>query len=367
MQTIQVTRPYLPPMERYLKTLTSVWDTHMLSNCGVLHERLEESLRSFLKVKNVSLVSNGTVGLQLALMALSLKGKVITTPYSFVATANAIVLSGLEPVFVDLEDDSYNLDPELIEMAVDGKTSAILPVHVYGFPCSVARIEELAKQMHLKTVYDAAHAFGVFQDSESAMNWGDCSMVSFHATKVFHTFEGGALTTQDDSLARKINQLRNFGFAPNGDVTDCGTNGKMNEAQAAMGLICLEYLDKTRKLRKKWHDRYLDRLRDVPGLILPRLPQGLEYNYAYFPIQISGEYALTRDALFETLRSNGIYARKYFHPLITDFSFYRHNKIISKHKVSNASRMANRIICLPLYPELDSENVDRVCDIVCHV
>ncbi len=360
---IFVTKPYLPPLGEYLDLLARLWETHNLTNSGELHEQLEQKLTDLLGVQNLSLINNGTIALQIALQALELKGKVITTPFSFVATANAIKLAGLEPVFIDLADNSFNLDPELIADAHGRDVSAVMPVHVYGLPCDNRAIGKQARNFGLKVIYDAAHAFNVRENGESILKWGDCSVLSFHATKVFHTFEGGAIVTNDQDLGLKIARLRNFGYH-HGEIEECGTNGKMNEAQAAMGILMLESMEEIIARRKHWHDTYCQLLADVEGLSLPRMPGNLEYNYAYFPVLIGDAYPLSRDDLYEKFIQNDIYPRKYFHPLITDFSLYRGCRIISKYRVPNARRVADSVLCLPLYPDLSESDVGRVIEVI---
>lgn len=363
MAPIYVTKPYLPPLEEFQKLLPELWNSRVLSNSGVYHQALEQELSAKLGLPRVSLVNNGTLALEIAIQALEIKGKVITSPYSFVATANSIMLKGLEPVFIDIEDNGFNLDPELIEDACDTQVSAIMPVHVYGIPCDNMAIGQIAKAKGLKVIYDAAHAFGVRQNGASILKWGDASTLSFHATKVFHTFEGGAIVCQYPELARTIDISRNFGYYE-GDVVTLGTNAKMNEAQAAMGLVLINHMDRIKTLRKKWHDLYIEELKGVPGIKLMDLPSNLDYNYAYFPILVQEDFPVTRDKLFDRFTAQSILPRKYFYPLITDFTLYKGYRIISKHKVPNARRVADSVICLPLYPDLIESDVSRVCDVI---
>jgi len=363
MKPIYVTKPYLPPLEDYQKLLPELWNTRVLTNTGSYHQELEVALCKELGVANVSLLNNGTLALELAIQALGLNGKVITTPYSFVATANSVLLKGLEPVFIDIEDDGFNLDSELIEDATDSNITAILPVHVYGLPCDNVAIDQIAKAKGLKVIYDAAHAFGVNQKGESILNWGDASTLSFHSTKVFHTFEGGAVVTKNQELKNRIDINRNFGFAE-GDVVTLGTNAKMNEMQAAMGLVLLRHLQTIKSLRKKWHDLYNEQLKDIPSIKLMNIPADLDYNYAYFPILVTPDFPIDRDQLFDRFTQANIFPRKYFYPLISDFSLYKGYKIISKHKIPNARRVADSVICLPLYPDLTESDVSRICDVI---
>ncbi len=360
---IHVTSPFLPDIGAFTKKLEKIWISRILTNSGELHCELEKQLIKILGISEISLINNGTIALQIALTAFRLKGQVITTPFSFVATANSILLSGLEPVFVDIEDNSFNIDPELIEKTSQFKTSAIMPVHVYGLPCDKERIEEFAGNRGLKVIYDAAHAFNVRRKGESILNWGDCSVLSFHATKVYHTFEGGGIVTSNVEYKDAFDKLRNFGFSQ-GDVEICGTNGKMNEAQAAMGLALLPHIDDVINMRKLRHNQYCDRLRDLHGITVPSIPSNVDHNYGYFPILMELDSSVSRDTLFDMLQRNGIFARKYFFPLITDFTLYMSFKIISKHKVSNARRIADRVLCLPLYPDLTESDVDRICNVI---
>ena len=364
LNSISVTKPYLPSLSEYIHKLEEIWQTSILTNDGNLHQLLEKQLTEKLNINNISLIINGTIALELAIQALELKGKIITTPYSFVATANSILLSGLEPIFIDIEDDGFNIDPDLINEINDKDVSAILPVNVYGIPCNNERIEKIAKDKGLNVIYDSAHAFGVKKNGESILSWEDISTLSFHATKIFHTFEGGAVVTKNENLYNKIAQLKNFGFHSDGDIVTLGTNGKMNEAQAAMGLALIPYIDEIITKRKQRFNLYIEYLKNIPGIKLLSIPDDVEYNYAYFPILIQQDYPLTRDELFYKFQENNIYPRKYFYPLITDFSLYKGYNIISKHKIPNARKIADSVICLPLYPDLTEDDVSRVCEVI---
>ena len=361
---ILVTKPFLPNIQDFYSKLLGLWKSRVLTNSGELHQLLEKQLTEKLDVTNLSLVSNGTIALEVAIQALELKGKIITTPYTFIATANSILLKGLEPIFIDIEDEGFNLDPELIDDVKEQDVSAIMPVHVYGLPCEDNIIEQRAKGKGLKVIYDAAHAFGIKENGESILNWGDASTLSFHATKVFHTFEGGAVVSQDISIKNKIDQLKNFGYEAGVDITTLGTNGKMNEAQAAMGLALIPYLEEIISKRKHWFNFYVEQLSEVQGIKLMTIPPELEYNYSYFPILIKSAFSLTRDELFNKFQEENIFPRKYFYPLITDFSLYKNFKIISKHKTPNARKIADSVICLPLYPDLTEDDVSRVCEVI---
>jgi len=362
---ILVTKPFLPNIQDFYSKLLGLWKSRVLTHSGELHQLLEKQLTENLDVTNLSLVNNGTIALEVAIQALELKGKIITTPYTFIATVNSILLKGLEPVFIDIEDEGFNLDPELIDEVKEQDVSAIMPVHVYGLPCDDNSIEQRAKVKGLKVIYDAAHAFGIKKKGESILNWGDASTLSFHATKIFHTFEGGAVVCNNPLLKDKINQVRNFGYTSDSvDVVALGTNGKMNEAQAAMGLALIPYLEEIISKRKHWFNFYVEQLSEVQGIKLMTIPPELEYNYSYFPILIKSAFSLTRDELFNKFQEENIFPRKYFYPLITDFSLYKNFKIISKHKTPNARKIADSVICLPLYPDLTEDDVSRVCEVI---
>lgn len=364
MESIFVTKPYLPALDSYTCHLNELWKSRVLSNCGWYHTQLNNALCKELGLSKISLVNNGTLALELAIQALGLKGLIITSPYSFVATANSILLKGLKPVFIDIEDNGFNMDPELIDEAYSRKVSAVMPVHVYGIPCNKNRLRQITSSKGIKLIYDAAHAFGVSIEGESILRWGDVSTLSFHATKVFHTFEGGAIVTEDQELIDRIEKLRNFGFDNSGDVVALGTNAKMNEAQAAMGLLLTEHIHKIKSLRMKWHQLYLELLKSIPGIKLLQIPHDLDYNYSYFPILVESEFSLSRDQLFTKFVEANIFPRKYFFPLITDYTLYKGYKIISKKKTPNARRVADSVICLPLYPDLTESDVNRIYDVL---
>ena len=361
---ILVTKPFLPNIQDFYSKLLGLWQSRVLTNSGELHQLLEKQLTEKLDVTNLSLVSNGTIALEVAIQALELKGKIITTPYTFIATANSILLKGLEPVFIDIEDEGFNLDPELIDEVKDKDVSAIMPVHVYGLPCDNDSVGQRAKSKGLKVIYDAAHAFGIKKKGESILNWGDVSTLSFHSTKVFHTFEGGAVVCQDIAIKNKIDQLRNFGYEAGVDIVTLGTNGKMNEVQAAMGLALIPYLEEIISKRKHWFNFYVEQLSEIQGIKLMITPPDLDYNYSYFPILVKSGFPLTRDELFICFQEENIFPRKYFYPLITDFSLYKGYKILSKHKIPNARKIADSVICLPLYPDLNEDDVSRVCEVI---
>lgn len=362
-RTIYVTQPFLPPLADVLPALEDIWSRKVLTNAGHYHEEFERALAAYLGVEHLSLVTNGTVALSLALEALHVKGEVITTPFSFVATSHALTLRGVKPVFVDLAYGSVNIDPAAIEPAVTADTSAVLPVHCYAVPCDVAAIKQVADNNNLHVLYDAAHAFGV-RDAHGVLGWGDMSTLSFHATKAFNTFEGGAIISSTAERKQAIDRLRNFGFRNEVSVDALGTNGKMNEFCAALGLIQLRHFEEVRARRGEVDARYRERLADVPGVTCLRY-DGIEApNYSYFPVFIGPEHPRTRDEVYDALREAGIYARRYFYPLISQFPMYRHLPSARPKNLPNATRMAQEVLCLPIYPDLAADDQDRVIDIV---
>ncbi len=355
---IQVTRPLLPPLEEFYPYLQQIWDNQMLTNNGSFHQQLEQALCEYLGVRQVSLFTNGTIALLTALQALQLKGEVITTPYSFVATANALLWSGLKPVFVDIDPVTLNLDATLIEAAITPQTTALMPVHCYGYPCDVARIQEIADRHGLKVLYDAAHAFGVSADGGSVLNHGDLSVLSFHATKVFNTFEGGAIICHDAETKNHIDSLKNFGIVDEVTVTACGINGKMNEISAAFGLLQLKYYPCAKQKSQAIDARYRQGLAKVEGIhCVPGAEGG---NYSYFPILVGSTYPLSRDALYQKLRAHDIYARRYFYPLISDFPMYREMAAA----LPVARKIAAQVICLPIYSELEPDWAERIIALI---
>jgi dTDP-4-amino-4,6-dideoxygalactose transaminase len=342
---ITVTKPSLPPLEEYVELLRDIWDRRWLTNKGHYHDAFEAALAEYLGVPHVSLFCNGMMALQVGLQALRITGEVITTPYSFVATTHAIYWNHCTPVFCDIEPDTCNLDPEKVESLITPRTTAILPVHVYGNPCKVDRLQQIADTYGLKLFYDAAHAFGVKLKGTSVLNCGDLSMLSFHATKVFNTAEGGALVTHDPKLKQRIDYLKNFGFADEVTVVGPGTNGKMNELQAALGLLQLKYVDGEIAKRKVITDLYRDRLASVPGVrLLPQHP-GVTQNYGYFPIFIDkATYGMSRDALYTKLRDGGIHGRRYFYPLISQLPAYRDTPSGNAASLSTACALAGSVL-----------------------
>ncbi|RLD61981.1 MAG: DegT/DnrJ/EryC1/StrS family aminotransferase [Bacteroidetes bacterium] len=358
---ILVTQPVLPPLEEFIPLLEDIWKSKWLTNNGKYHQQFEKQLAEFLGVKYISLFSNGTLALITALQELRITGEVITTPYSFVATTHALWWNGIKPVFVDIEPGYCNLDPEKIEAAITPKTTAIVPVHVYGNPCNVEAIQKIADKYGLKVIYDAAHAFGVEKNGTSILNSGDLSILSFHATKVFNTIEGGAIICHDEETKKRIDYLKNFGFAGETTVIAPGINAKMNELQAAYGLIQLKTYDEQIAKRKIIADNYRELLKDVKGIsFLKDIPQ-VKHNYAYFPIFVDEKkYGMSRDKLYEKLKRNNIFGRRYFYPLISNFSTYKGLDSARQENLSVANQIADEVICLPIYPELTGSDVKRI-------
>lgn len=349
---IYVTQPNLNPIEEFLPYIEKIWGNKILTNNGPFHDQLEQELCKYLGVEYVSLFANGTLALVAALQALRITGEVITTPYSFVATAHSLLWNNLKPVFVDIDPETFNLDPEKIELAITPQTTAILPVHIYGRPCNTERIEQIADLYGLKVIYDAAHAFGVEDSSGSILRHGDLSILSFHATKVFTTFEGGAIVCSDIKHKKRIDYLKNFGFSDEVTVVAPGINGKMNEMQAAMGLVQLKHIDQAFSAREKIDQNYRKHLQKVRGISCVSLFPLLRYNYPYFPILVDDKYPLTRDELYLKLKNNNIFSRRYFYPLITDYPMYRGLPSAQKNNLPVAVGIAEKILCLPIYPSL---------------
>ena len=361
MKQITVTSPFLPPLEEFIPYLEDIWKRKWLTNNGVYHKELEKALCSYLKVPYISLFTNGTLPLICALQVLRITGEVITTPYSFVATTHALWWNGIKPVFVDVDPLTGNLDPEKIEAAITPKTTAIMPVHVYGQPCHIKRIQEIADTYGLKVIYDAAHAFGVEKDGVSVLNAGDMSTLSFHATKIYNTVEGGALICHDLQTKRRIDYIKNFGFANETTVVAPGINGKMDEIRSAYGLLGLKYVDEVIEKRRKVAILYRDALKGIPGIRFFEDISNVKHNYSYFPIFVNEkEYGMSRDALYEKMKSVGIYGRRYFYPLISTFSTYKGLESANRDNLPIAHRMANEVICLPIYHDLSIQDVNKV-------
>ncbi len=360
MNKINVTKSSMPSYEEYCEEIKSIWDTVHLTNCGPIHNSLQEKVKGFLKVENIEFFVNGHLALYCALKALDLQGEIITTPFTFASTTNAIVQAGCTPVFCEVKED-YTIDENKIEELITEKTVAILGVHVYGNICAVEEIQKIADKHGLKVIYDAAHVFGVEYKGKGIGAYGDLSMFSFHATKVFHTIEGGGIAYSDPKLTAKLLQHRNFGL--NGESIDCfGTNAKMNEFQAAMGICNLRHIEEELNLRKQVFERYHKRLSNVEGITLLTLKDGLKANYAYYPILVEKEkFGINRDELMEKLAVQGINARKYFYPLVSENKSFETDETVNTPKAKYYSR---NVLCLPLYAHLDLVDVDRICDII---
>jgi dTDP-4-amino-4,6-dideoxygalactose transaminase len=356
-----VTQPFLPPLEEFQPYLQKIWESKVLTNSGPFHEQLEIALAAYLGVKYISLFSNGTLALITALQALQIRGEVITTPFSFVATTHALWWNGIKPVFVDIEPETYTLNPDKIEAAITPNTTAILPVHVYGNPCKVHQIEKIANTHGLKVIYDACHTFGAKLNGQSIVNFGDLSILSFHATKVFNTFEGGAIVCHDEKTKLHIDQLKNFGFTGETTVVAPGINAKMNEIQAAFGLLQLKYVDDSISKRKALTEQYSNLLADINGITVMNVKSGSDYNYAYYPILVNEkEFGCSRDELYEQLKRCNIFTRRYFYPLISDFPTYKALPSSASSNLTTAVSVSQQILCLPIYPDLGSENVEYI-------
>lgn len=358
---ILVTQSVLPPLDEFTELLKDIWQSKWITNNGKYHKEFELKLADYLGVPYISLLSNGTLALISALHVLNITGEVITTPYSFVATTHALWWNNIKPVFVDIKLETCNLDPYKIEAAITSKTTAILPVHVYGNPCDNEKIQKIADRYGLKVIYDAAHAFGVKQNGESILNYGDLSVLSFHATKVFNTIEGGAIICHDEETKKRIDCLKDFGFEDEINVAIPGINAKMNELQAAYGLLQLKSVAGHIQKRKEISSYYFNQLREVNGLRVMEHPETLEYNYAYFPVFIDQEkYGLSRDELYEKLKENNIRGRKYFYPLISQFPPYKGLDSSQPNNLPVATKIAEEVICLPIYPGLKADEMELI-------
>ena len=351
----------MPEFEEYIEEIRELWDTHWLTNMGTKHKNLESQLLYYLNVPNITLFTNGHLALECIIAALDLRGEVITTPFTFASTTHAIVRNGLKPVFCDINPDDYTIDVEKIESLITEKTSAIIPVHVYGNVCDIEAIDRIAKKHNLKVIYDAAHTFGVTVNGQGVGTFGDASMFSFHATKVFNTIEGGAVTYNDSSIKQVLNDLKNFGITGPETVEYVGGNAKMNEFQAAMGICNLRHVDDEILKRKLVVERYNLNLGDIEGIRLPKEQDGVESNYAYFPI-VFEDFKKTRDEVFEELKTNNINARKYFYPIVNSFDCY--NDDYCPENTPVAKYIAERVLTLPLYSDLSHDDVDRICEII---
>ncbi len=359
-----VTQPYLPPLEEFLPYLEAIWDSKTLTNGGPMHQRLEAELCTYLGVKHISLFANGTLALVTALQALRITGEVITTPFSFVAGAHSLLWNGIKPVFVDIDPVTLNLDPKRIEAAITPQTTAIMPVHCYGNPCDVDAIQQIADNYNLKVIYDAAHAFGVTARGQSLLNHGDLSILSFHATKVFNTFEGGAIVSPDAKTKQRIDHLKNFGFVDEVTVVAAGINGKMSEVNASFGLLQLKHVGRAISRRREIDQLYRRGLAGVKGIHCVE-PTGQDIaNHSYFPILVQSDYPLSRDALYDAMKAHGIRARRYFFPLISSFPMYRGLPSAAAKNLPVATQIALQVICLPLFPAMTDADVARVIDVI---
>jgi dTDP-4-amino-4,6-dideoxygalactose transaminase len=361
---IYVTKPYLPPFREFVKEAARIWDSNILTNNGPLHQELELKLAEYLDVPYVVLFNNGTIALQTAIQCMRLSGEVITTPYSFVATAHSIHWNNLKPVFVDISPVSCNIDPERIVEAITPQTTAIVAVHTYGFPCDTAAIQEIADAYNLKVIYDAAHAFGVRYRNRSVLLDGDLSVLSLHATKVFNTFEGGAVVCKDESTRNRLNFIKNFGFLDETRIAAIGTNGKMSEISAAMGICQLRHVGSILNRRRAIHEMYVRQLTGCRSLQVLQPPCSQSHNYSYFPVLIrSNKY--TRDAVYAAMKDAKIYTRRYFYPLITDLPLY--SSFVTDDRLNVAKDIASSVLCLPIYPDLSESDTARIIDVLLSV
>lgn len=358
---IQVVRSTMPLIEEYIDEIKDLWDSHWLTNMGDKHKKLERLLINYLNINNITLFTNGHLALESIIASLDLKGEVITTPFTFASTTHAIVRNGLKPVFCDINPDDYTIDANKIDDLITENTSAIIPVHVYGNICNVEAIDIIAKKYNLKVIYDAAHTFGETFDGKGIGSYGDASMFSFHATKVFNTIEGGAVTYNDPFIKKKLDSLKNFGITSQDRVEYAGSNAKMNEFQAAMGICNLRHIDNEISKREIVVDRYIGQLSNVDGIILTKPQAGVKSNYAYFPVVFDG-YKKSRDKIFEELKIQNIFARKYFYPLTSSFNCYNDKYNVEDTPV--AKHISERVLTLPLYADLDLNDVDRICEII---
>ena len=366
-EPIYVTRPFLPPIEEFCQGLQDIWQTRWLTNNGPILQRFTQELCNFFETDNACLFNNGTLALQIALQGMGISGEVITTPFTFVATTHALFWNKIRPVFVDIEPDYYTLDPEKVEAAITPWTTAILAVHVYGHPCKLYQLADIARRHNLKLIYDAAHAFGVRVGSKSIAHFGDLSMFSFHATKLFHSLEGGLLIFQEAGLKGIFDYLKNFGFKNEVEVVMPGTNAKMNEMQALMGSMVLKYLEEIISKRARITELYRKHLKEIPGIhLVPSLSSDVRYNHAYMPIEVDEkEFGMSCDVLYEKLKQFNVHTRRYFYPLICDYACYRNVSV--KDPLIIARRVADRILTLPIYDSLELSDVEAICEIVQHL
>ena len=362
---IFVTQPSLPPLDEFTEYLKQIWDNKIITNNGPFHQQFEKELCEYLGIKHLSLFANGTLALITALQALNITGEVITTPFSFVATSHALWWNKIEPVFVDIEPQTFTLDPEKVKAAITEQTTAIMPVHVYGNPCRIEQLQKIAQDNKLKIIYDAAHAFGVEKEGNSILNYGDLSVLSFHATKVFNSIEGGAIVSADAETKKRIDQLKNFGIIDETTVVEPGINAKMNELQASFGVLQLKYIDSYIEKRKVVVETYREELRDTQGIRFLEDIKNIGHNYAYFPILVDTvRYGKSRDQLYNELKLNCVFGRRYFFPLISHFTPYDNLRSARPSNLPVAEKIAQQVICLPLYPHLPEVEVLRICEII---
>ncbi len=360
---IYVTQATLPDFDEYINAIKSIWTSHWLTNNGSIHNTLEDELKKYLKTPEITLFTNGHLALDIAIKALGLTGEVITTPFTFVSTSHAIKMNGLAPVFCDIKKSDYTIDEDKIEALITEKTSAILPVHVYGYPCNNAKIQKIADKYNLKVIYDAAHAFGIEVDGTPISEFGDISMFSFHATKVFNTIEGGALAYKDEALKHKLYLLKNFGIEDAENISTVALNAKMNEFQAAMGILNLKHIDESIENRRKAYAVYKEKLSQIDGIVLNEIPESVKYNYAYMPVLVDEtKFSKNRNQLFDALSKYNVFTRKYFYPLITDTVPYK-----CDCDVATAKYVSDRILCLPIYSDITVEQVEKICDIIAEI
>ncbi|WP_191992947.1 DegT/DnrJ/EryC1/StrS family aminotransferase [Sphingomonas parva] len=362
--TIYVTRPYLPPLAEFLPLLEQIWDSRVLTNKGPFHAQLEARLCEYFEAEHVALMTNGMLALSVAIDAAALSGEIITTPYSFVATTHSVKMGQLEPVFVDVRPGDLNIDPDLIEAAITPRTSAIVAVHCYGNPCDVEAIQAIATRHGLKVIYDAAHAFGVRYRARSLLSYGDFSTLSFHATKAFNTFEGGAVVVRDGDANVAVDRFRNFGIADEVTIPAVGTNAKMSEFNAALGLLQLEHFEHVRSERRRVDALYRAELGELDGLDCLPIPADTEPNFSYFPILVGPEFGASRDALYEALKQQGVNSRRYFYPLLSTLPMYRGLPSAQEERLPVATRAAQRVLCLPIYPELSEGDQRRIIETI---
>jgi len=364
-EQIYVTKPYLPDLDDFIPLLKDIWERRWLTNNGFYHQQFESQLAEYMNISNISLISNGTLALLLALKALDITGNVITTPFSFVATTHSLYLNGIEPVFADIDPVTYNLNPKEVEKKINQQTKAILPVHVFGNPCNVEEFKKLSDKYKIPVIYDAAHAFGVKINNTPLLNFGELSILSFHATKVFNTFEGGAIVCRTKETKQKIDLLKNFGFTDEITVVGPGINAKMNEFQSALGILQLRDINEVIRRRKEVFNNYQNLLANTNGITLPAAAENIQSNYSYFPILVDqSNYGLSRDDLYNLLKENGYYTRRYFYPLISHFPIYNTLPSANRQNLPVAERIAEQVLCLPIYPDIEEEIIRQISDII---